>query len=173
MRENTKSLYNHYFKYWLGFYFKYRFLCIQSFNFLLRNMHCSKWKLFMHAKKVAFSLELPKLGYSVFLLTNLEIIFPCAAAAAAKSLQSCLTLWDSQPPTKAPLSLGFSRQEHWSGLPCPSPMHESEKWKWSRSVVVRLLATLWTAAYQAPPSMGSSRQEYWSRVPKDEPCDQH
>ena len=34
-----------------------------------------------------------------------------------------------------PLSLGFSRQEHWSGLPFPSPMHESEKWKWSRSVV--------------------------------------
>ena len=33
------------------------------------------------------------------------------------------------------LSLGFSRQEHWSGLPFPSPMYESEKWKWSRSVV--------------------------------------
>ena len=32
------------------------------------------------------------------------------------------------------MSLGFSRQEHWSGLPFPSPMHESEKWKWSRSV---------------------------------------
>ena len=32
-------------------------------------------------------------------------------------------------------SMGFSRQEHWSGLPFPSPMHESEKWKWSRSVV--------------------------------------
>ena len=32
-------------------------------------------------------------------------------------------------------SLGFSRQEHWSGLPFPSPMHESENWKWSRSVV--------------------------------------
>ena len=31
-------------------------------------------------------------------------------------------------------SLGFSRQEHWSGLPFPSPIHESEKWKWSRSV---------------------------------------
>ena len=30
---------------------------------------------------------------------------------------------------QAPLSLGFSRQEHWSGLPFPSPMHESEKWK--------------------------------------------
>ena len=24
---------------------------------------------------------------------------------------------------------------HWSGLPFPSPMHESEKWKWSLSVV--------------------------------------
>ena len=36
---------------------------------------------------------------------------------------------------QAPPSLGFSRQEHWSGLPFPSPMHESEKWKWSRSVV--------------------------------------
>ena len=28
---------------------------------------------------------------------------------------------------QAPLSLGFSRQEHWSGLPFPSPMNESEK----------------------------------------------
>ena len=28
---------------------------------------------------------------------------------------------------QAPLSLGFSRQEHWSGLPFPSAMHESEK----------------------------------------------
>ena len=36
---------------------------------------------------------------------------------------------------QAPPPLGFSRQEHWSGLPFPSPVHESEKWKWSRSVV--------------------------------------
>ena len=36
---------------------------------------------------------------------------------------------------QAPPSLGFSRQEHWSGLPFPSPMHESEKWKWSRLVM--------------------------------------
>ena len=39
-----------------------------------------------------------------------------------------------QQPTRLPPSLGFSRQEHWSGLPFPPPMHESEKWKWSRSV---------------------------------------
>ena len=36
---------------------------------------------------------------------------------------------------QAPPSLGFSRQEHWSGLPFPSPMHESEKWKGSHSVM--------------------------------------
>ena len=49
------------------------------------------------------------------------------AAAAAKSLQSCPTLCDPiecSPPGS--LSLGFSRQEQWSGLPFPSPMHESE-----------------------------------------------
>ena len=36
---------------------------------------------------------------------------------------------------QAPSSLGFSRQERWSGLPFPSPMHESEKWKWNCSVM--------------------------------------
>ena len=51
-----------------------------------------------------------------------------AAAAAAKSLQLCPTLCDpidGSPPGS--LSLGFSRQEHWSGLPFPFPMHQSEK----------------------------------------------
>ena len=58
------------------------------------------------------------------------------AAAAAESLQLCPTLCDPWTAAhQAPLSLGFSRQEHWSGLPFPSPMHESEKWKWSRSIV--------------------------------------
>mgnify|MGYP007134195242 CR=1 FL=1 len=28
---------------------------------------------------------------------------------------------------QAPPSLGFFREEHWSGLPFPSPMNESEK----------------------------------------------
>ena len=65
---------------------------------------------------------------------------------------------------QAPPSLGFSRQQHWSGLLFPSPMHESEKWKWKRSHV-RPSATPWTAAFHAPPSMGFSRQEYWSGVP--------
>ena len=67
---------------------------------------------------------------------------------------------------QAPPSLGFSRQEHWSGLPFPSLMQESEKWKWSH---IRLLATPCTAAHQAPMSMGFSRQEYWSGVPLPSP----
>ena len=45
----------------------------------------------------------------------------------------CATPWAAAH--QAPPSLGFSRQEHWSGLPFPSPMHESKKWKWSCSVV--------------------------------------
>ena len=43
-------------------------------------------------------------------------------AAAAKSLQLCLTLCDPMDVThQAPLSMGFSKQEYWSGLPCPPP----------------------------------------------------
>jgi len=51
-----------------------------------------------------------------------------AAAAAAKSLQSCPTPCNpiDGSSTGSPIP-GFSRQEHWSGLPFPSPMHESEK----------------------------------------------
>ena len=45
----------------------------------------------------------------------------------------CATPWTAAH--QAPPSLGFPRQEHWSGLPFPSPMHESEKWKSSRSVM--------------------------------------
>ena len=48
-------------------------------------------------------------------------------------VQLCVTPWTAA--YQAPPSLGFFRQEHWSGLPFPSPMHESEKWKWSRSVM--------------------------------------
>ena len=68
-----------------------------------------------------------------YIFTEGLIYTQCWLAAAAKSLQSCLTLCD--PIDGSSPSLGFSRQEHWSGLPFPSPMLESEKWKWSRSVM--------------------------------------
>ena len=80
--------------------------------------------------------ELHHLG-SVVVAPGLTFPKAHAAAAAAKSIQSCPTLCDpidGSPPV-SPTSLGFSRQEHWSGLPFPSPMHQSEKWKWSHSVM--------------------------------------
>ena len=76
-------------------------------------------------------------SWDVGVLVNVEFWHYClyayaaaaaAAAAAAKSLQPCLTRATSQRAAhQASPSLGFSRQEHWSGLPFPSPTHESEK----------------------------------------------
>ena len=59
-----------------------------------------------------------------------EICLSYIASATVKSLQSCPTLCDPiDGSPQGSLSLGFSRQEHWNGLPFPSPMHESEKRK--------------------------------------------
>ena len=63
--------------------------------------------------------------YTLLLLLLLLSRFSC--------VRLCVTPWTAAH--QAPLSLGLSKQEHWSGLPFPSPMHESEKWKWSCSVV--------------------------------------
>ena len=81
---------------------------------------------------VDFSIS-PFIAISFNFMEFATLLFRCIAA---KSLQSCPTLCDPIDGThQAPPSLGFSREEHWSGLPFPSPMHESEKWKWSCSVV--------------------------------------
>ena len=42
---------------------------------------------------------------------------------SVKSLQSCLTLCNHMDyrACQAPLPMGFSRQDYWSGLPCPPP----------------------------------------------------
>ena len=89
-----------------------------------------------------------------------------AAAAAAKSLQSCLTLCDpidGSPPGFPIPGILQARTLEWVAISF------SNAWKWKVKVKslsrVRLSATPWTAAYQAPPSMGFSRQKYWSGVP--------
>ena len=41
----------------------------------------------------------------------------------AKSLQSCLTVISSTVTLKVPLSMEFSRQDYWGGLPCHPPGH--------------------------------------------------
>ena len=74
----------------------------------------------------------------------------------ANSLEPCSVA------CQASLSMGFSRQEYWNGLPFPSPMHACML---SRSSCDQLCVTLWTVVHQAPRSMGFSRQEYWSGLP--------
>ena len=93
-----------------------------------------------------------------------------AAAAAAKSLQSCPTLCDpidSSPPGSAVPGILQARTLEWVAISF------SNAWEWKVKVKslshVRLFETPWTAAYQAPPSMGFSRQEYWSGVPLPSP----
>ena len=45
---------------------------------------------------------------------------------SAQSLLSCLTLCD--PMDYSPLSMGFSSQEYWSGLPCPPSGDLPDPW---------------------------------------------
>ena len=89
-----------------------------------------------------------------------------AAAAVAKSLQSCPTLCDpiDSSPTGSPIpGILQARTLEWVAISF------SNAWKWKVKVKllsrVRLFATPSTAAYQAPPSLGYSRQEDWSGVP--------
>ena len=85
-------------------------------------------------------------------------------AAAAMSLQSCLTLCDpidSSPPGSAVPGILQARTLEWVAISF------SNAWKWKVKVKwlsrVQLLATPWTAAHQAPLSTGFSRQEYWTK----------
>ena len=86
-----------------------------------------------------------------------------AAAAAAKSLQSCSTLCDAiaGSPRGSPVpGILQARTLEWVAISFSSAWKRKVKVK-SLSHV-RLFATPWTAAYQAPLSMEFSRQEYWS-----------
>ena len=92
------------------------------------------------------------------------------AAAAAKSFQSCPTLWDpidGSPPGFPVPGILQARTLEWVAISF------SNTWKWKMKVKllsrVRLFTTPWTAAHQAPPSMGFSRQEYWSALPLPSP----
>ena len=91
-------------------------------------------------------------------------------AAAAKLLQSCLTLCnpiDGSPPGSSVPGILQARILKWVAISF------SSAWKWKVKVKslsrVRLCATLWTTAQQAPLSLGFSRQEYWSGVPSELP----
>ena len=53
------------------------------------------------------------------LINHVYVVKPLCVCP--KSLQSCLTHAPWTVACQAPLSMGFSRQEYWSGLSCPSP----------------------------------------------------
>ena len=110
------------------------------------------------------------------------------------------SLTSSTVAQQAPLSMGFSRQEHWSGLPFPPPgdlpdpgiEHRSptlqadtltseppDKNSYffnSGAYVLSCFSCVWLCyglyiAHQPPLSMGFSRQEYWSGLPCPPPED--
>ena len=93
-----------------------------------------------------------------------------AAAAAAKLLQSCLTLCnprDGSPPGSSVPGILQARTLKWVAISF------SNAWKWKVKVkslsLIRLFPTPWTVAYQAPPFIWFSSQEYWSGVPLPSP----
>ena len=132
-------------------------------------------KLMSPALAGGFSATGPPGKYYLFFLDLYAFyFFSClistASAAAAKSLQLCLTLCDPidrSPPVSPVPGILQARILEWVAISFYSA------WKWKVKVKslsrVRLLATPWTAAYQPPPPMGFSRQEYWSGVPLPSP----
>ena len=107
----------------------------------------------------------PTISSSVVPFSSCLQSFP-AAAAAAKSPQSYLTLCDPIDGTPRGFSVPGILQAgtlEWVAISF------SKAWKWKVKVKslsrVWLLATPWTTAHQVPPSMEFSSQEYWSGVP--------
>ena len=104
--------------------------------------------------------------FKLLSIIGFSFLICTAAAAAAKSLQSCPTLCDpidGSPSGSAVPGILQARTLEWVAI------SSSNAWKWKVKVKslsrVRLFETPWTAAFQAPPSMGFSRQEYWSGAP--------
>ena len=132
---------------------------------------------------------------------NQEIHFFCPSSSFCCCWVAplCLLATPWTVAHQAPLSMGFSRQEYWSGLPCPPPgdlphtgmettspalaggiftteppgkpiFYYSLHCVWPLSCV-QLFATPWTVAHQAPLSMEFSRQEYCGGLPHSAPGD--
>ena len=101
-------------------------------------------------------------------MTDCSVMLLAAAAAAAKSLQSCPTLSDPidvSPPGSPPWNSPGKN----TGVGCHFLLQCRKVKNESEVTQSCLLVTPWTAAHQAPPSMGLSRQEYRSGVPLPSP----
>ena len=140
-------------------------------------LYCSFWvpnpwcgmrpQLMVSHELHLLSLQLPEAVQGPSAVQACPLDWP---AAAAKLLQSCLTLCD--PIDGSPLGSSVpgilqARILEWVAISF------ANAWKWKVKVksLTRawLLATPWTAAYQAPLPMGFARQEYCSGVPLSSP----
>ena len=72
----------------------------------------------------SFQVFYVKQTHLTFLVFNVFLLLLLLLSRFSR-VRLCTTPWTAAH--QAPPSLGFSRQEHWSRLPVPSPMHESEK----------------------------------------------
>ena len=145
-------------------------LCIAEYLFQRNKELCSHNKYahkvcrnFIHNSQKLDPTELP---FNLYVRTVLQPYVDIAAAAAAESLQSCLTLCDpivGSPPGSPVSGILQARTLEWVAI----SFSNARKWKVKVKSVSRvwLFESPWTAAYQAPLFMGFSRQEYWSGVP--------
>ena len=96
-----------------------------------------------------------------------HFLLQCMKVKSLSHARLLATPWTAAYET--PPSMGFSRQEYWSGLPLHLMLFELKICKQSceffKISFTVLFATPWTVAYQAPSSMGFPRQECWSGVP--------
>ena len=57
--------------------------------------------------------------FADILLCDIQLLWCACMLSHFSHVQLFVTLWTVA--SQAPLSMGFSRQEYWSGLPCPRP----------------------------------------------------
>ena len=101
---------------------------VNYFTILYWFCHTSTW---IHHRYIRVSLPEPPCHLPPHTIPLLLLLLLLLVLSRFSHVRLCAT--PQVAAHQAPPSLGFSRQEYWSGLPFPSPVHESEKWKYLSS----------------------------------------
>ena len=132
---------------------------------LVQSTNISQWNTLIFLQLVSLLLPVCHF-YSQHIHQREYIKWKATAATAAKSLQSCPSLYDPIDSSPPRLHHPWDSPGMNTGVGCHFLLQCVKVKSLSR---VRLFTTLWTAAYQAPSSMGFSRREYWSGLPLPSP----